>query len=158
MQELAPYNIPISADVFGITTKRDGDFENIGQDFARISGIVDVVCPMVYPSHYANNEYKIAKPDLAPYDTIYRALQDAQKRLLVYSGDSNAKVASIRPYLQDFTASWLGKGNYQTYGTDQVAKQIQATYDLGLKDFTLWDPSNKYCYDAITKVTMKTEE
>lgn len=158
MQELAPYNIPISADVFGITTKRDGDFENIGQDFARISGIVDVVCPMVYPSHYANNEYKIAKPDLAPYDTIYRALQDAQKRLLVYSGDSSAKVASIRPYLQDFTASWLGKGNYQTYGTDQVAKQIQATYDLGLKDFTLWDPSNKYCYDAITKVTMKTEE
>ncbi len=155
MEELKSYNVTISADVFGITTKRDGDFENIGQDFAKIAGIVDVICPMVYPSHYANNEYKIAKPDLAPYDIVYRALQDALKRLEIYSGDSSAHIAKIRPYLQDFTASWLGKGNYINYSTEQVAKQIQACYDLGLKDYTLWDPSNKYCYDAINKVVEK---
>ena len=152
MQELEPYDVVISADVFGITTKRDGDFENIGQDFAKIAGIVDVICPMVYPSHYANNEYKIAKPDLAPYDIVYKSLEDAMERLEVYSGDSNTKVAKIRPYLQDFTASWLGSGNYITYSTNEVAKQIKACYDLGINDFTLWDPSNKYCYDAIKNV------
>ena len=58
----------------------------------------------------------------------------------------------IRPYLQDFTASWLGKGNYLTYGTAEVKAQIQAGYDLGIEDFCLWDPSNKYCYDALPKI------
>lgn len=154
VEELKPYDVVISADVFGITTKRDGDFENIGQDFAKIAGIVDVICPMVYPSHYANNEYKIAKPDLAPYDVVYKALSDAIKRLEIYSGDSTTKIANIRPYLQDFTASWLGSGNYTTYSTKQVAAQIQACYDLGLDDFTLWDPSNKYCYDAVNQVNL----
>ena len=153
MEELKPYNVTISADVFGITTKRDGDFENIGQDFAKIAGIVDVICPMIYPSHYANNEYKVAKPDLEPYKIVYYSLEDAKERLEIYSGDSNAKVANIRPYLQDFTASWLGKGNYITYTKKEVAEQIKACYELGIDDFTLWDPSNKYCYDAIKDVS-----
>lgn len=157
MQELSTYNVTISADVFGITTKRDGDFENIGQDFAKIASIVDVICPMVYPSHYAYNEYKIAKPDLAPYEIVYNSLQDAYKRLENYaSGDTTLNFAKVRPYLQDFTASWLGKGNYITYSTDEVAKQIQACYDLKIYDFTLWDPSNKYCYTAIKNVSINS--
>jgi hypothetical protein len=100
----------------------------------------------------ANNEYKVAKPDLEPYKIVYASLEDALERLEVYSGDSTVEVANIRPYLQDFTASWLGAGNYVTYSTKQVTAQIQASYDLGLNDFTLWDPSNKYCYDAIKNV------
>lgn len=153
MKELEPYDVTISADVFGIITKRDGDFENIGQDFSRIAGIVDVICPMVYPSHYNFNEYKISKPDRNPYEIVYNALDDAYERLETYtSGDKTKKVAKIRPYLQDFTASWLGSGNYLTYGTEEVRKQIQASYDLGIYDFTLWDPSNKYCYSALEEV------
>ena len=152
MDELADYNVNISVDVFGIITKKDGDFENIGQDFKSIMKIVDVVCPMVYPSHYAIGEYKISKPDLEPYNIVYKALEDAYKRV---SGDSD--IAEIRPYLQDFTASWLGKGYYQTYDTVAVSKQIQACYDLGLDSFTLWDPSNKYCYDAILNASKSGE-
>lgn len=148
MDEMAEYNIKISADVFGIITKRDGDFEKIGQDYKSISQIVDVVCPMVYPSHYAYGEYNVSRPDLNPYAIIYGSISDAFKRI---SGDS--KTAEIRPYLQDFTASWLGKGNYQVYGSNAVKEQIQACYDLGLKSFTLWDPNNKYCYDALELVT-----
>lgn len=153
MKELAPYNVVVSADVFGITTKRDGDFENIGQDFSRIAGIVDVICPMVYPSHYYYNEYKIAVPDKNPYEIVYYSLEDAFERIESYiSGDTTKKVAKIRPYFQDFTATWLGKGNYIVYGTEEVKKQIQASYDLGIKDFCLWDPSNKYCYPALKQV------
>lgn len=143
MDEMSDYKVKISADVFGIITKRDGDFENIGQDYKAISRIVDVVCPMVYPSHYAYGEYKIAKPDLNPYGIITGALSDALERV---SGETTT--AEIRPYLQDFTASWLGKGNYQSYGTTAVRDQIRACNDLGISSFTLWDPSNKYCYDA----------
>ncbi len=158
MNELETFDVQISADVFGITTKRNGDFENIGQDFSRISSIVDVVCPMVYPSHYNFNEYGIAKPDRSPYTLIYKSIQDAQKRYNDYidshsgdvSGDtSKIHLAKIRPYLQDFTASWLGKGNYLTYGTNEVRAQINALHDLGIYDFTLWDPNNNYCYSAL---------
>ncbi len=146
MDEMADYKVKISVDVFGIITKKDGDFENIGQDFKSISKIVNVVCPMVYPSHYAVGEYNITAPDLKPYDIVYKALEDAYKRV---SGESN--VAEIRPYLQDFTASWLGKGYYQKYESKQVEEQIRACYDSGIKSFTLWDPTNNYCYDALEK-------
>lgn len=156
MAELKEYNVVVSVDVFGITTKKKGDFENIGQDFAKIAQIVDVICPMVYPSHYAYNEYKIAKPDTNPYGIIYGALKDAKTRISELG--EVEKVAVIRPYLQDFTASWLGKGNYITYGTKQVKDQIQACFDLRIDEFTLWDPSNKYCYDALGQASWMSEE
>ena len=153
MDEVSEYKVKISADVFGIITNRDGDFENIGQDYKAISQIVDIVCPMVYPSHYGYGEYRISKPDLNPYGIIHGSISDAFERI---SGDSNA--AEIRPYLQDFTASWLGRGNYQSYGTAAVKDQIQACYDLGVNSFTLWDPSNKYCYDALGLIENKSGE
>ena len=158
MNELKPYGVTVSVDVFGITTKRDGDFENIGQDFAKIGKIVDVVCPMIYPSHYNFNEYGISKPDLNPYKLVSKALEDAFKRFnSIASGDTTVKFAKIRPYLQDFTASWLGKGNYLSYGEKEVTEQIQATYDQGIYDFCLWDPNNKYNYSALGKVAVSTE-
>jgi hypothetical protein len=151
--DLEPYNVIVSGDVFGITTRGKGDFENIGQDFLEISKILDVVCPMVYPSHYARGEYGIAKPDLDPYNIVYKSLNDA---LLKTNGIPEGEhVAIIRPYLQDFTATWLKKGNYLNYGTDQVKDQIQATVDLGIEEFILWDPNNKYAFDALKLVKPK---
>jgi len=153
MDELKEFDIVISADVFGITTKKKGDFEHIGQDFYEISKIVDVVCPMVYPSHYGSGEYGITSPDKEPYKIIYGSLKDAQNQFSSESGDS--KFATIRPYLQDFTASWLKKGNYINYGTSAVTAQLQACYDLDIHDFTLWDPSNKYAYEALDNIITK---
>lgn len=184
MQELAEYDVVVSADVFGITTKKMGDFEHIGQDFCEIAKIVDVVCPMIYPSHYGFGEYGISKPDTQPYAIVKGALLDAQKQYYqttnginaenaqTFSGDINnatinpdninndnninningLKLATIRPYLQDFTASWLKKGNYILYDTKAVTAQLQACYDLGINDFILWDPSNKYAYEAINNI------
>ena len=122
MFELNDYDVIISADVFGITTKKNGDFENIGQDFYEISKIVDVVCPMVYPSHYGPGEYGVPAPDKEPYKIIYASLNDALKQYSNHSGDK--KLATIRPYLQDFTASWLKKGNYILYDTKAVTYHL----------------------------------
>ena len=144
MDELADRNVKVSADVFGITTKHSGDYENIGQDYQAIASIVDVICPMVYPSHYGYGNYNISKPDLDPYAIIVESMKDAKVRV---SGDTNTAI--VRPYLQDFTATWLGKGNYRVYENDAVLEQIQACYDLKIYSFTLWDPNNKYCYEAL---------
>lgn len=151
MNELKSFDVVVSADVFGITTKKPGDFEHIGQDFQAIAKIVDVICPMIYPSHYGFGEYGVKAPDTQPYKIVYAATNDALKLYSSISGD--IKLAKIRPYLQDFTASWLKKGNYILYNTKAVTDQLQACYDLKIYDFTLWDPSNKYAYEAILNVT-----
>ena len=105
---------------------------------------------MIYPSHYGPGEYGIKAPDTKPYEIIKFSLLDAQKQYLQASGD--VKFATIRPYLQDFTASWLKKGNYILYDTKAVTAQLQACYDLDIHNFTLWDPSNKYAYEAINNI------
>ena len=110
---------------------------------------------MVYPSHYGTGEYGIQSPDKEPYKIIKGALADAQKQYNIGSGD--VKLAKIRPYLQDFTASWLKKGTYILYDSNAVTAQLQACYDLGIYDFTLWDPSNKYAYDAIQKINTMSQ-
>ncbi len=150
MRQLKPLGVTVSASVDGTITKKEGDFANIGQDFARIASIVDVICPTVYPSDFAYYEYKIDKPDLYPYEIVYNALKDALARINNYSGDKSTK---IRPYLQDFTATWLGSGNFKNYTSTEVAKEMQAAYDTKLYSFTLWDPSNKYCFDALKGVS-----
>jgi len=46
--------VKVSADVFGISCISKTDGRNIGQDIEAIGKNIDVICPMVYPSHYAN--------------------------------------------------------------------------------------------------------
>jgi hypothetical protein len=57
---------------------------------------------------------------------------------------NNRKTAAIRPWLQDFTASWLGSGKYQRYEGDEIRAQIQACQDNGITEWLLWDSSNNY--------------
>lgn len=147
--------IPVSADVFGIIFESPADTEGIGQYLEEVGKDIDYISPMVYPSHYAYgqivNKVEFAAPDLDPYNVVYNTLAKGKERL---SKVSNYK-ASVRPYLQDFTASWLlpknGKKMYQEYGADQVREQIKAVYDAGYEEWILWDPSNTYHEEAFLK-------
>ena len=153
-EELKPYGVDVSADIFGIVPIVEGDYEQIGQDLEMISKDIDYICPMVYPSHYANaaqngigqevNGILYKYPDLEPYGVVYNTLVVTKEKLEA----SNAK-ANVRPYLQDFTAPWLGKGNYQIYGGRQVRQQIQAVYDAGFEEWILWNPGNVYSTDGL---------
>src|SRR5699024_9604684 len=49
-----------------------------------------------------------------------------------------------RPWIQDFTASYLGAGNYQNYGKDEVEAQIKALNESGIDEYLIWNASNKY--------------
>ncbi len=49
-----------------------------------------------------------------------------------------------RPWIQDFTASYLGSGNYLHYGSTEVEAQIQALQDNGIEEYLLWDAQNSY--------------
>ncbi|MCX7746312.1 MAG: putative glycoside hydrolase [Clostridia bacterium] len=143
--------VKLSADVFGIICESPGDTEGIGQYLELVGKDIDYISPMVYPSHYAAgqivNKVKFDKPDLDPYGVIYHSLAKAKERISKVEGYK----AGVRPYLQDFTASWLGKGYYQTYGPDQVRQQIKAVYDAGYEEWILWDAGNSYSESALLK-------
>lgn len=50
--------------------------------------------------------------------------------------------ATVRPWLQDFTATWV-KGHI-SYGPVEIRAQIQAVYDAGYEEWILWNAANRY--------------
>ncbi len=148
--------VPISADVFGIILESPKDTERIGQYLELVGKDIDYISPMVYPSHYALgqivNKVKFDVPDFDPYGVVYNSLAKCKDRL----AQAGEYKAGVRPYLQDFTASWLVSKDkktkyYQAYGAEQVRQQIQAVYDAGYEEWILWDASNTYHEDGLLK-------
>lgn len=140
--ELKPYGVDVSVDIFGYTATIPAA-EGIGQDFSLISENVDVISSMIYPSHWGPGYFDIPKPDLAPYELVDEYMQDELPLL-----ESLDNPPRTRPWLQDFTASYLGGGNYMTYGPAEVTAQIQALADHGVNEFLLWNAGNDYSTGA----------
>lgn len=134
-ERLEKMGVWVSADVFGLTTTVKKD-QNIGQQFEKVSQNVDIICPMVYPSHYDDGIYGIDSPTSSPYDLVASALKDATPRL-VGTG------AMCRPWLQDFTMRGV------QYGVEEVKAQIKAAEDQGYEEWLLWDPSLNYTVGAL---------
>ena len=132
-------DMPVTADVFGTIIKSDIDAHHVGQDYRTLASSLDALCPMIYPSHYAAGEFGIDVPDAAPYDTIYAAL-DGSTQLLVDLDDENT--ATIRPWLQAFTATWVD--GYIEYDSWAIRSQIQAVYDSGYNEWILWNSKSNY--------------
>ncbi|MBO9600105.1 MAG: GTP-binding protein, partial [Cohnella sp.] len=99
-----------------------------------------VISPMVYPSHYSTGWFKQKDPDKAPYETIKGAMIDTHKKL----DPLGEAQPIIRPWIQDFTAKWLGAGHYTKYGAAEVEAQIKALRDTGIDEFLLWNAGNTY--------------
>lgn len=131
-QQLAEQKVPVTADVFGLTVTTQGDM-GIGQEWEKMANAVDVILPMVYPSHFIRGNYGLKNPNAAPYRTVRRSMEDALRRSKVLP-----HAAAIRPWLQAFT---LGPPHYYP---DHVRAQIQAVYDVGLKEWVLWNPGSNY--------------
>lgn len=140
-EELAPLGIRTSVDIFGYAASVPAA-EGIGQDFVKISQNMDVICPMIYPSHYSTGWFGQKVPDAAPYATINGASADINKKL---EGTGSMKPI-IRPWIQDFTASWVP--GYIKYGKPQVEEQIRALKDNGIEEFLLWNAGNTYTPDV----------
>ncbi len=133
-EELEPYNVNIGADVFGLITRTWDDYpEDIGQTWILMGQYVDIICPMVYPSHYSTGWYNLENPNSNPYEVIKGSMEEALEK---NSSMENPPV--IRSWLQDF--DWAGK----EYGPKEIRSQIIAAKELGLTEFMIWNPSNVY--------------
>lgn len=146
-EKLGEKGIVFGADVFGTIIGSETDAERVGQNYKAIGGIVDVLSPMVYPSHYANGVFGLEVPDAEPYETVLRALQGSDLELQAVGEE---KRAVVRPWLQSFTASWVP--GHISYEGEEIRQQIQAVYDAGYEEWILWNASNRYSADGLEEV------
>ena len=154
-REMRKLGIPISADLFGMTTTNTDDL-NIGQILENGLKNFDFVAPMVYPSHYPPNFNGWRDPNLVPYELIHFVMKSAVERANALEAKEAGFVKStstptftptgkyakkLRPWIQDFD---YGK----QYTEADVRAQKKGTYDAGLTSWMTWDPSNKYTPSA----------
>ncbi len=146
--QLAREGLMVSADVFGTIIRSGEDAQAVGQEYGEMARHLDYLCPMIYPSHYGDGNFGIEHPDMQPYDTILNALKGSKAVLAEAKAENeNGRQAIVRPWLQDFTASYLK--NYIDYGDEQVRAQIQAVYDAGYDEWLLWDAGVSYHYGGL---------
>jgi hypothetical protein len=113
-----------SADIFGIISSNKGS-EGIGQQLEKVAEPFDIICPMVYPSHFAMGEYGIANPNVSPYLIVRKSLNDYKGRL---------PKKAVRPWLQDFFH----------YGVPQIKAQIKAAKEVGYEEYLIWNAGNRF--------------
>ena len=113
----------VSADLFSIILSVPDD-QGIGQKIEELSAAVDVLSPMIYPSHYANGWLNLDVPNNYPEEVIGEALKSSSPRL---QGG-----AYIRPWLQAF--SW---------SAEQVLEAI-ATADEYQSGWLLWNAQSEF--------------
>lgn len=145
VEELHKQGVYVSVDVFGAIITSKIDAEIVGQDYTQLSRYVDYICPMIYPSHYAEGSFGVQHPDLQPYEIILNSMEASRDRLREIKNDEHCAI--VRPWLQDFTAKWIPV--HQAYGPDEIRKQIQGVYDAGLYEWILWSASNIYTEDGL---------
>jgi hypothetical protein len=155
----------LSVDLFGVPCLFTEDIGGLGQVLESIGTHIDVISPMVYPSHYCRydtgNLYgnirevfdthpltikgKAAlKPDLAPYEVVYNSLVIARDRL----DKAGFSHIPLRPYLQGFTMTAIRADSRLNYGVDAYRAQIQATADAGGSGWIFWNAGNQYAAGA----------
>ena len=145
-ENLASQGLFVSADVFGTIIGSDIDAQAVGQVYTEMAKHLDYICPMIYPSHCGPGNFGLEHPDTMPYETVLEALKKSQM-VMDQAAEADGHVSSqaiVRPWLQDFTASYLGEGNYIPYGYNEVQRQIQAVKDAGYDEWMLWSAANRY--------------
>jgi hypothetical protein len=121
-EKLKPTGVVLSVDLFGLTAWKRDDF-GVGQILEHIAPHVDVICPMLYPSHFPENFLSLKNPGRYPYKIMSSSLEEMRKRT----------EKEIRPWIQGF---W--------YTPEEIEAQWQGVADSQLGSWTVWHPSGKY--------------
>jgi len=129
----AKLGVRTTADIFGLVTTVGGTLE-VGQKWEPIAQSVDVVLPMVYPSHYPPGSFQLPHPNADPYNVVHIAISRARERdeKIGIRGDH------VRPWLQAFSIGM------PKYGAHELEEQKRAVYDSGYDGWVLWEPGSRY--------------
>ena len=146
-ETLRKENVYISADVYGTIIGSPVDTRSTGQDYIQLAQYLDYICPMIYPSHYADGWRGFKYPDKEPYGVIRQALIESTRELDTIPPYFHR--AQVRPWLQAFTADYKGKDQngvekYIPYDAAAIRNEIQAVYDTEHVSWLLWNANSNY--------------
>lgn len=139
-KRLIPYNVFISADIFGYVCWNDADL-GIGQQIDAMMPYVDYLSPMLYPSGFNAGIPGYLNPVKANYEIVKHSLDKALKK-------SGGSPLSYRPWLQAFRDYAFDRRNY---GEKEIREQIRASEDFGSNGWMLWNPRNVYSSDGLLR-------
>ena len=120
--ELKPTGATISVDLFGMVAWKTVDF-GVGQLIETIAPHVDVICPMLYPSHFPAGFLGKKKPGEYPQEIMELSMKRMKSR--------TDKI--IRPWIQGF---WYKPGD--------INAQLDGISAAGTTGWSVWNPSGNY--------------
>ncbi len=125
------YGVRISADIYGIMAwGRMEDLALTGQHVPTIASLVDVICPMIYPSHFGPGFEGRKRPGDDPEYFI----GEGTRRF----AELAAGQAEIRPWLQAFPY------RVTHFDSQYIATQVIASRASGSAGWCLWNPACRY--------------
>ncbi len=130
--QLAGSGVLLAVDVFGVAAwGHSADLDRIGQHLPDLMPLLDVACPMLYPSHFYGNFLGMTNPVDYPYFLVFEGV----RRLMPLAREH---AVAVRPWVQSFA--------YRIPGFDQayVVEQIQGAIDAGADGWLLWHPASRY--------------
>ncbi|MGB9439958.1 MAG: putative glycoside hydrolase [Desulfobacterales bacterium] len=120
--QLKPMGATISVDLFGMVAWKTVDF-GVGQVIETIAPYVDVICPMLYPSHFPSGFLGKKKPGEHPQEIMELSMLRMKSR--------TGKI--IRPWVQGF---WYNPGD--------INAQLDGISESGTSGWSVWNPSGNY--------------
>ncbi len=132
-RRLVPYNVFLSADVFGYVCWNRDDTK-IGQRLETLAPLVDYLSPMLYPSSFQFGIPGYRYPVAHPYEIVRLSLERARER-------TGLPAVRFRPWVQAFTDYAF---DHRPFGATEVRAQTAAADDFGAAGWMLWNPRNVY--------------
>nr|WP_310035380.1 putative glycoside hydrolase [Paraburkholderia graminis] len=130
---LAPYNVFVSADIFGYVCWNLDDTA-IGQQIELLGAPLDYISPMLYPSGFTWGLPGCTNPVSDPGQIVRRSLAEAVERTRLPS-------VRFRPWLQAFRDYAF---DHREFDAAQIRAQTAAADAAGSDGWMLWNPRNRY--------------
>ena len=123
---LKPYDVNVAVDLYGYTTW----FESLkgeGQNLSKIEPYADVICPMLYPSHFHDDFKRNTNP--REYHIVYESL---------LSGYRKTGEKKFVAYIQGFSYK------SPNFGQKYIENQIKAVRDAKARGYIVWNARSDY--------------
>jgi hypothetical protein len=139
-KKLLPYNVFLSADIFGYVCWNLND-TFIGQTLDALAPHLDYLSPMLYPSgfHHGIPGYRI--PTAHPYEIVHLTLKKAQER-------TGLSPLRFRPWLQAFRDYAFDRRSFEER---EIREQINGVERFGSHGWLLWNPQNIYSRQGLKR-------
>jgi hypothetical protein len=139
-ERLLPYNVFLSADIFGYVCWNLND-TSVGQTLEDLMPHLDYISPMLYPSgfQYGIPGYRI--PTFHPYEIVFLSLKKAQER-------TSLSPLRFRPWLQAFRDYAFDR---RFFKEREIREQIDGVEQFGSHGWLLWNPQNIYSKEGLKR-------